>query len=63
MTERLFPDDHLAPTLPAHGPGCQPTIQASRRFPGEPRYICVASCPRRKALDAIDQRQLRASST
>ena len=41
--------------LPAHGPGCKPLALPSRRFPGEPRYVCAANCPRRKALARMDR--------
>jgi hypothetical protein len=38
--------------LPDHGPGCKPIAGShSRRFPGEPRYICTARCPRQRAMD------------
>lgn len=39
--------------VPDHGPGCQPIEGThSRRFPGEPQYVCVTGCPRRRYLDA-----------
>lgn len=41
-------------SLPPHGPGCLPTIGRSTRFPGEPRYICTATCPRASALARRD---------
>lgn len=36
---------------PDHGPGCKETIQMSRRFPGEHRYVCAANCPRKRYLE------------
>lgn len=42
--------------LPAHGPGCKPLDGlTSTRFPGEPRYVCAANCPRKRALAELDR--------
>lgn len=46
--------------VPEHSPGCKPTGMASRRFPGEPRYVCAANCPRRVFLARLDN-QLKPS--
>jgi hypothetical protein len=42
--------------LPPHGPGCKPLAGLkSSRFPGEPRYVCAANCPRKRALAQLDR--------
>lgn len=45
---------------PEHGPGCLKTIGRSRRFPGEPRYMCVPGCPRQKYLADTTWRRVTA---
>jgi hypothetical protein len=40
--------------LPDHGPGCKPLIVHNFREPGKPRYVCVAGCPRRRALAELE---------
>jgi hypothetical protein len=44
------------PELPPHGPGCKPVAGLrSSRFPDEPRYVCAANCPRKRALAELDR--------
>jgi hypothetical protein len=53
--EPLTPPPSPHHELPAHGPGCRPLAGLkSTRFPNEPRYICAANCPRKRALAQVD---------
>jgi hypothetical protein len=51
QTQLFDADDPRYVDWAPHSHHCRATEQRSHRFPGEPRRICINSCPRRAQID------------